>query len=449
MLSTSRPTVAIIGAGFGGIYAAQKLANSAVDVVLIDRHNFHLFSPLLYQVATSGLEPGEIAYPVRGIFRNKANVRFLLGDVTGIDQVDKILTVQVNGKSRQQPYNYLIVAAGSETHYFNMPEIEAHAFKLKELSDAVVLRNHILRCFELAACSDDQMRKEALTTLVVVGGGPTGLETAGALHELYSHVLRQEYAQQLEGVEGRVILIEMLDHLLDPYPQRLQEAARRQLENMGVEVIMGSAVEQAEKDRITLSDGRIIPTYTLIWAAGVKGSPIANLLDVPLERGGRVPVHPTMEMIDGEDVYVVGDMAYLEDEKGHPYPMLIPVAKQQGMLAAKNILRRLENKPQKSFRYFDRGIMATIGRSRAVAWIFYKVQLTGYLAWMAWLGLHLVTLMGFRNRLNVFINWVWNYFTYDRSVRIILEHRPHGSYEAEPPEGEAYLNEDELLLEKV
>jgi NADH dehydrogenase len=426
------------------MYAAQKLANTAVEVVLIDRRNFHLFSPLIYQVATSGLDPGEIAYPVRGIFRNKTNVSFLLGEVTDINQSDKILTVKVNGKSRQQPYDYLIVAAGSQTHYFGQHEIEEHAFGLKDLSDAVVLRNHILKCFELAAWAEDPVRKEALTTLVVVGGGPTGLETAGALHELYTHVLRKEYTKQLQNSKGRVILVEMLDHLLAPYPERLQKAARRQLENLGVEVIVDRAVEHVEKDRITLSDGRIIPTYTLIWAAGVKASPLANLLDVPLQRGGRVPVHPTMEMIGSTDIYVVGDMAYLEDRKGQPYPMLIPPAKQQGILAARNILRRLDGKPQQPFHYHDRGIMATIGRSRAVAWIYYKVQLTGFIAWMAWLGLHLITLMGFRNRLNVFINWVWNYLTYDRSVRIILEHHPHGNYGDETP-----AREEEAVLEKV
>jgi NADH dehydrogenase len=275
------------------------------------------------------------------------------------------------------------------------------------------------------------------------------LETAGALYELYTHVLYKEYSKQLQDITGRVILIEMLDHLLDPYPQRLQKAARKQLENLGVEVILDSAVEHVEKDRITLSNGRIIPTYTLIWSAGVKASPIATMLNVPLQTGGRVPVHPTMEMIGGKDVYVVGDMAYLEDPKGHPYPMLIPPAKQQGMLAAQNILRRLEDKPQKPFHYHDRGIMATIGRSRAVAWIFYKIQLTGYLAWIAWLGLHLITLMGFRNRLNVFINWVWNYLTYDRSVRIILEHHPHGSYGDEAPGDEEYLIEEEAVLEEA
>jgi NADH dehydrogenase len=257
--------------------------------------------------------------------------------------------------------------------------------------------------------------------MVVVGGGPTGLETAGALSELYQHVLRKEYAQQLQGITGRVILIELQDHLLDTYPKNLRKAALKQLEDLGVEVILGAAVRDADDDHVTLSDGRVIPTHTLIWAAGVKASPLAEMLDVPLEQAGRVPVLPTLQVIGHEDIYVVGDMAYLEDRLGNPYPMLIPVAKQQGRLAAHNVLRRLADKPQHPFQYHDRGIMATIGRRRAVAWIYYKIPLTGWIAWLTWLGLHLVTLMGFRNRLNVFINWVWNYLTYDRSARIILE----------------------------
>jgi len=445
-----RPKVVVIGAGFGGLYATKKLAKADVEVLLIDRQNFHLFTPLLYQVATSGLEPGEIAYPVRGILHGGSNVRFLLGSVEAIDPVHHTVTVRSESKTCQEPYDYLIVAAGSQTHYFGNASIQQHAFGLKTLSEAVVLRNHILKCFENAAWLDDPARREALTTLVVVGGGPTGLETVGALRELYRYVLSKEYAGQIPDPAGRVILIEAQDHLLHPYPARLQNAARQQLEDMGVEVILGRQVVEAAGDHIRLDDGRVIATHTLVWNAGVKASPLADLLGVPLQRSGRVPVRPTLEVGDLDSVYVVGDMAYLEDPKGEPYPMLIPVAKQQGMLAAANILRRIAGQPQANFTYTglrDRGIMATIGRSRAVAWIFYKVQLTGYLAWLAWLGLHLITLLGFRNRLNVFVNWMWNYFTYDRSVRIILEHQPRGTVTADP--GEALSDETvEDFLEK-
>ncbi|MCC6799153.1 MAG: NAD(P)/FAD-dependent oxidoreductase [Anaerolineae bacterium] len=432
--SARRPAVLIIGAGFGGLNAAQTLADQDVDVLVVDRHNFHLFSPLLYQVATSGLEPGEIASPVRGIFRDVSNVRFLLGEVEGIDPAARRVTILSKEGVRHEPYDYLILAAGSQTHTFGIEAVERYGFGLKTLSDGVVLRNHVLKNFEKAAWSDDAAQREALTTIVIVGGGPTGLETSGAFQELLGKVLREEYATQLGDVSGRVILIERLDHLLSPYPERLRRAARRQLESMGVEVVLGETVSDVTPDAVRLSSGRVIPTRTLIWAAGVKASPLARMLGVPLDRSGRVPVTTTLQVIGLQDVYVVGDLAYLEDERGEPYSMVIPVAKQQGQHAARNILRRARGKPQRSFHYHDRGLMATIGRSRAVAWIYYRVQLTGFIAWVAWLGLHLITLMGFRNRLNVFVNWVWNYLTYDRTVRIILEHaaRDTSEQEAEP-----------------
>jgi NADH:ubiquinone reductase (H+-translocating) len=421
MTAPHRPTVIIIGAGFGGLNAAQKLAGADVDVLMIDRHNFHLFTPLLYQVATSGLDPSEIAYPVRSIFRDAGNFRFLMGTVEAVDTTRQTVTVRTEHRTTEERYDYLIVAAGSQPHYFGQDAVREHAFDLKTLWDAVTLRNHILRCFEQAAWIDDPAERAALTTMVVVGGGPTGLETAGALHELVRHVLRREYRGGLPDTPGRVVLVEMQDHLLDPYPPRLQRAAFRQLESLGVEVILGRGVVEAGPDHIRLADGTTIATHTLVWAAGVRSATLADRLGVPLRAGGRVPVLPTLQVEGLPGVYAVGDIAYLEDPRGTPYPMLIPVAKQQGMLAARNILRRLKGEPERSFKYIDRGIMATIGRSRAVAWIFYRVQLTGFVAWLAWLGLHLITLLGFRNRLNVFINWVWNYLTYDRSVRIILQ----------------------------
>lgn len=412
--------IVILGAGFGGLSAANTLKKrSDVDILLIDRNNFHTFTPLLYQVATSGLDPSEIAYPVRGIYRDTPRVRFLLGEVTAVDTAARTVTVRAHDQDHIEPYDYLIVATGSVTNFFNQPDLSRHAFGLKDLHDSIALRNHILKLFEQATWTQDSAERDALTTLVVVGGGATGLETAGALYELYNHVLAREYNASPK-IRARVILVEATNTLLSPYPQRLREAAQRQLEGLGVEVMLGQRVEQVEADRIRLSSGETIRTHTLVWAAGVKGSPLARMLGVPLAAGERVPVQPTLEVIGLEGVYAVGDIVHLDAGGGQPYPQVIPVAQQQGQHAAQNIARRLDQQAETPFVYRDRGIMATIGRRRAVAWPFYKVQLTGFVAWLTWLALHLIWLMGFRNRLTVFVNWVWNYLTYDRSVRIIV-----------------------------
>lgn len=416
-----RPKVIIIGAGFGGLFAAWELANKPVDVLLVDRNNFHTFTPLLYQVATSALDPSEIASPVRSIFRGVDNIHFLLAEVTAIHPQERKVFLKSNSHQREEPYDYLILATGSIPSYFGNEDFREHAFELRTLEDAVRLRNHILKRLERAAWSEaDVERQKALATIVVVGGGPTGLETAGAVYELYNHVLGKEF-QAYPNLRAHVVLVESLPHLLTPYPERLREAALKQIQSLGVEVILGNPVQEVAADHVTLKDGTVLPTYTLVWSAGVKGSPVAEMLNVPLEKNGTVPIEPSAQVKGLERVYAVGDMAHLLDPKGQPYAMVIPVAKQQGILAAKNILRHINSEKPKPFKYVDRGIMATIGRRRAVAWLFYKIQLTGFLAWMVWLGLHIVTLIGFRNRLNVFVNWVWNYLTYDRSVRIILE----------------------------
>ncbi len=422
-MSTQQPRIIIVGAGFGGLFAARALANKPVEVLLIDRSNFHTFTPLLYQVATCALDPSEIAYPVRTIFRKNRNIRSLLGTVTAIDYANKVIEVQIGEQQRQESYDFLILATGSTPTYFGNDAFRENALELRTLSDAINLRNHILALFEQAAWEEDDAVREAMTTIVVAGGGPTGLETAGAIYELYNHVLGREYVHR--EMRTQVILVEMQPYLLAPYPDKLRQAALEQLLSLGVEVRLGSPVEEVARDHVKLEDGTVIPTYTLVWAAGVKGSPLAEMLNVPLKRGGRLPILPTTEVIDRPNVYAVGDMTYLEDESGQPYPMLIPVAQQQGELAAKNILAEIEGREKRPFHYHDRGNMATIGRRRAVAWIYNKIQLRGYIAWLSWLVLHLITLLGFRNRLNVFVNWVWNYFTYDRSVRIILEQGQH------------------------
>lgn len=415
-----REKIVIIGAGFAGLFAARNLLKQPVDILLIDRNNYHTFTPLLYQVATAGLDSSDIAYPVRSIFRRRENFHFMLGDVVAIDTHDREVAVRTNGHVRHEPYDRLIVATGSVTNYFGNAQLEQFGYGLKDLNDAVNLRNHILRLFEKAAWEDDVERRSAYMTFVVVGGGPTGLETAGALHELYNYVLKHEYNGQ-HYLSARVILIEATDKLLAPYSPYLQKQALHQLESMGVEVFLGQSVQEAGEDFVRLNNGESIRTHTLVWAAGVKASPIALMLGVALQRGGRIPVDSTLRVTGLENVYAIGDIAYLPDENGMPHPQVIPVAQQQGKLVAQNIARQLRGQGEQAFVYKDKGIMATIGRRRAVAWPFYKLQLTGFLAWFTWLALHLLWLMGFRNRLTVLINWLWNYLTYDRSVRIILE----------------------------
>jgi NADH dehydrogenase len=420
-MSGARPKVVIVGAGFGGLNAARALNGQPVDVLLVDRNNYHTFTPLLYQVATCGLDPSDIAYPVRGIFRRQQNLRMLLGNVSGIDTERRTITVSADGDHRDEPYDYLVIAAGSVTNFFGNSAIQKVAFEVKDLSGSVRLRNHILKLLERAAWTDDETLRRALTTMVIVGGGATGIETAGALVELYNFVVKREYPH-IADLEAKVILLEATDKLLAPYPERLRKAAVRQLTSLGVEVRFGAKLTDATEDSVTLDGGTVIPTYTLIWSAGVSASPLAKMLNVPLERGGRVPVNPDMTVKGLDRVLVVGDMAYLIDPKTDtPHPQMIPVAIQQAQAAAKNIIAIHEDRPTTAFTYWDKGIMATIGRRRAVAYPFNAIQLTGWFAWVTWLGLHLIWLLGFRNRLQVMLNWAWQYFTFDRSVRILLE----------------------------
>ena len=413
-----KPRVVIIGAGFGGLFAAKTLSGHPVDVLLIDRDNYHTFTPLLYQVATSALDPSEIAHPIRSIFAGKDNIRCLMGDVTGIDPEDQSVEVEIEARRERIHYDYLIVSTGSEPNYFGTQSYQEHTFELRTLDDAVQLRNHILRLFEKAAWERDSDGVKALTSFVVIGGGPTGLETAGALYELYNHVLNEEYSGNLEAT---VHLVEMLPHLLDPYPQKLRQSALDQIQDLGVTVQLGAGVEEVSPRGVTLKDGTQISSQTVIWAAGVKGTSPQGLAQDPPPAPGQLEVGETLQIHQAPAAYAVGDTAYLSPENGGPYPMVIPVAKQQGILAAKNILRSIQGQDLQPFHYHDRGMMATIGRRRAVAWLYNRVPLSGYPAWLAWLGLHLVSLIGFRNQLNVLVNWLWNYLTYDRSVRIILD----------------------------
>ncbi|ABX05085.1 MAG TPA: NAD(P)/FAD-dependent oxidoreductase [Herpetosiphon sp.] len=417
--------VIIIGAGFAGLRAAKTLAGKKVDVLLIDQQNYHCFQPLLYQVATAGLEPEQIAYPVRGIMHNWPGVRFLMARVEQIDRASKHVVTTMGSFD----YDYLIVAAGGQTNYFGNREIEQHSFGLKNLNDAEQLRNHLLSMFERAAYERDPQVRQALHTFVVVGGGPTGVELAGAIRELVKHVLVRDFPQ-LENSQVQVILLEATDKVLGMLPTRLQQKTLQRLEKMGVQVRLNTAVEGASADQVYLKGGEVIASHTLIWAAGVRGVELAQSLELALARGNRVQVQPDLRLADDPNVFVVGDLAYLE-QAGKPLPQVAPVAIQQAVTAAKNILQQRQNQPTQTFIYRDRGSMATIGRNAAVAHIF-GLQFWGFPAWVVWLFIHLMSLVGFRNRLVVLINWAYNYFFYDQAIRLITANRKQADFDVAP-----------------
>jgi len=403
-----RERVVIIGAGFGGLRAARALANKGLDVLIVDQQNYHCFQPLLYQVATAGLEPEQIAYPVRAIIRKWRDVRFLLARVERIDRASR----QIQTTMGPVEYDQLIVAAGSTTNFFGMAGVAQNSYGLKSLDDAERLRNHILTVFERAAYEPDPARRAALHTFVIVGGGPTGVEMAGSLRELVKHVLTRDYPDLLES-DVKILLLEATDKVLAMLPTKLQRKTLERLAAMGVEVRLNAAVVNAESDCVFLKSGEQIPSHTLIWAAGIRGVAVAASLDLALARGNRVAVNPDMSLPDDPRVWVVGDLAYVE-EHGAPLPQVAPVAIQQAQTVAENILRRREQRPTQPFRYRDRGTMATIGRHAAVARIFGIFP-----AWVIWLFVHLMSLVGFRNRVFVLINWAYNYFFYEQAVRII------------------------------
>lgn len=406
------PHIVIVGAGFGGLRAARALRNEPVSVTLIDRNNYHLFQPLLYQVATAGLSPDEIAYPIRAILGGQKNLTFLMDEVKSIDfDSQKVQTLKT-----ELAYDYLIVAVGSETNFFNMDKIQQHAFGLKDLEEAQTLRNHILRQFESASIEPDPKKREAMLTFIVVGGGATGVEMAGAIAELL-RVLRKDFPK-LDHEFARVILLEGLDRLLSHLSNSSSQKTLQALRKKGVQVRLGTMVRAYDGDVITLVDDEQIQTKTLIWAAGVKTAALARDLSNEKMPQQRVKVLPTLQMEMHPNVFVIGDAAYLEDEEGQPLPMVAPVAMQQADHAVRNILRLLKTTPLETFKYHDLGSMATIGRNQAVAELF-GIRFHGWIAWLIWLFVHLMQLVGFRNRLVVLINWAWQYLFYDRAVRLI------------------------------
>jgi NADH dehydrogenase len=416
-----RPHVVVVGAGFAGLEAAKALAGEPVRVTLVDRNNYHKFQPLLYQVATAGLEPDSIAHNVRDVFRSADNVEFQLATVSGVDPERREVATR---SGTQIPYDYLILAAGATTSYFGVEGAEEHSFPLKSLTDAVALRNRILRQFERVSRArqpdgDAEARRGALR-FVIVGGGPTGVETAGALTELF-RVMQRDY-KRFDTTAAEVMLLEMGDQLLGSYPRRQGEYTRAVLEDRGVQVRTGATVERVEEHAVHLQSGERIATDTLLWAAGVQASAVAGFVEEATQQEGsrRLDVASDLRVAGQERIFAVGDMGASRDGEGQVYAQLAPVAMQQGTHAARQALRLAEGRPTEPFSYRNLGKMATIGRNAAVAQLPAGVQLEGFVAWLAWVFIHIAKLVGFRNRANVFLDWVINYFTYDRSARLIL-----------------------------
>ncbi len=408
--------VVIIGAGFGGLWAARTLAHSLADVLLVDRNNYHTFSPLLYQVAAAELEPENIAYPVRSILKKWPNVHFDMAEVQRVDLAAQTVTTA----DRTLRYDYLISAIGSTFSFFGIPGAAEYALPLKTLEQAIALRNHILRCFEQATREADALRRQQILSFAIVGGGPTGVEFAGALAELACGPLVRDFPL-LDFSQVHVMLFEAAESLLFGQPKSLGDYAEKRLRSMGVDIRLQAAVSQVMPEAIRLRDGTFIPAETVVWTAGVRGVPEAAAWGLPATRNGQISVLPTLQVPGHPEVYVVGDLARIEGiEGGKPaLPMVAPVAIQQGVAAARNIARQIAGQTPTPFRYHDRGTLATIGRNAAIADIGGH-QFTGFLAWGIWLGVHIFNLIGFRNRFIVLINWAWDYIFYERGVRLIL-----------------------------
>jgi NADH dehydrogenase len=411
-----RPRVVIVGGGFAGLEAVRALREAPVEVLMIDRTNYHTFQPLLYQVATAGLEPGEVAHTVRGIFQTHPRFRFRLGTVTTVDPDAHRVSLD---SGETIGYDYLILAAGAEPEFFGVEGAEQHAFTLKTLGDATRLRSHLLRQFERAAQCQSSTNAGRLN-VVIVGGGPTGVEMAGALVELIENVLTADFPE-VDTSRAQVTLVEMTPHLLGSYDASLRDYTLDTLRERGVEVVLDDAVERVAAQAVHLESGRILPTGTLIWAAGVRARPLADSLGAEQTRGGRVRVASDLSLPEASDTFVVGDMAAATGPDGHPHPQLAPVAVQQGRHAARQIQRRHDGQDTEPFTYDDPGMMAVIGRKAAVVERPGGFTATGWLAWILWAVLHIWELIGFRNRLVVMLDWIYNYFTYDRSARLIFE----------------------------
>jgi NADH dehydrogenase len=407
------PHVVIIGGGFGGLSAARGLRGAPVDVTILDRRNHHVFQPLLYQVAMAVLSPGDIASPIRWILRNQRNVEVLLGDVDRIEPDRKMLHLT---DGAEVGYDYLIVAAGATHAYFGHDDWLPYAPGLKTLEDALEMRRRVLLAFEWAEREPDPARRGPLLTFVIVGGGPTGVELAGALAEIARQSLAKDF-RHFDPTSSKIILLEGGPAVLPSFPEPLREAARRDLERLGVEVRTGTLVTRIGRGFVEAGESRIA-AETVLWAAGVAASPLGAALGAPVDRVGRVLVQPDLTIPGHADVFVIGDLASLNGSSGRPLPGVAQVAIQMGAHASHNVVRATEGQPLRAFKYRNLGDMATIGRASAVADL-PSMQLTGWIAWLAWLFVHLVNLIGFRNRIVVMVQWAWAYFTYQRAIRLI------------------------------
>ncbi len=414
-MENEKQKIVIVGGGFGGIELAKKLKNANVDVLILDKHNYHTFQPLLYQVATGGLEADSIAFPIRKIFKGQQNLTFRVTEVEKvIPEENKLLTT-----IGAIPYHYLIIATGSTSNFFGQATIENYAMPMKTIPEALNLRSLILQNLEAALIAPNKEKEKELLNFVVVGGGPTGVETAGALAELKKHVLRNDY-NELDIRRLNIYLIEGSPELLGPMSVQAQQKAKDFLVELGVIVLTETRVKAYDGNILELEDGKSIPTATVIWSAGVKGVVLNGINPASVVRGNRLMVNGINKVEGYQNIYAIGDVAaMISEQTPNGHPGVAPAAIQQGKLLAYNLQQIIAAKPTKNFKYFDKGAMATVGRNRAVVDI-NKIRFQGVFAWFTWMFVHLMTLVGFRNKLVVFVNWVWSYFSYDRGVRLII-----------------------------
>jgi NADH:ubiquinone reductase (H+-translocating) len=408
----SNPRVVIVGSGFGGLLAARTLAHYPVQITLVDRQNFHTFQPLLYQVATAGLSPGEIAAPIRWILRNRRNVEVLMAEVQDFDLARRVVKLS----DGELGYDYLIVAAGASHAYFGHDEWGPFAPGLKTIEDALEIRRRVLLAFELAERQAASGKEQVQLNFVVVGGGPTGVELAGTLSEIARRALANEF-RTIDPHKTRIVLLEGGPRVLPAYPEDLSRSAERQLQRLGVEVHTSALVTEVTAGSVHMGETRL-PAAVILWAAGVAASPLGKKLGAPVDRAGRVLVNPDLSLPGHPEIFVIGDLAALRDESGKWLPGVAPVAMQEGKATAHNIAAKLKAEPRKNFHYFNKGNLATIGRAAAVA-DFGKIHISGFVAWLAWLFIHIFFLIGFRNRIIVLVQWAWSYFTYERGARLI------------------------------